>query len=357
MRTSPYILIAAILMACCGILGARAQMSVEEAVVSFDKLTRNYNIITSGNLTLNQTHTDGAVAVGGNLSLSGSDLVLKSNTLGKDPAVYVNGQITLSNESKLLAGYAYTPNLSTKTGPTYEQPNAGQRWLTNGSGGKLSFNTTDANSYIDPRNSPGPVGWDLASTNQQLVLVSAALADATATGTITFSNNKITLTTSLTSGVVIFDLDASKLANLSNTNIQIDVPADMVFVINVRNADGTTLFGGGGNNVNVGTNNDQLLWNIIADNDSKTSNTVTLGTNLYGSILAPLIDLNNGQNKYVNGQVVAGSYTQNGAEVHYVDFNAPVTFSAVPEPATYGMMGIGACAALMIWRSRRKRAA
>jgi choice-of-anchor A domain-containing protein len=355
MRFSPYILATAVL-AVFGLGEARAQMSVEEAVVTFDTLVRDYNVITSGNLTLNNTHTDGGIAVGGNLNLSGNNvLVMHGDTVtGNSPSIYLNGQLNVSSNTYVNSGYVYAPNLSNST--TYVN-NGGQRSLQNG--GSLSYNTSAANSYMDPRVAPGVSGWDPVSTVSSLASVSAALASATPTGTINFSNNSIQLSTSLTTGVAVFNLDASLLTNLTNTNIQINVPTDMVYVINVFNADGTTLFGGGGMNANSGQNNDQLLWNIVADSNPATSSTVNLGTNFYGSILAPMIDLTNGsggEQNYVNGQVVAASYTQNGAEIHYVDFSAPVTFSAVPEPATWGLFGLAGCATMMVCRRKRRSA-
>ncbi|MCC5022589.1 MAG: hypothetical protein J6386_07230 [Candidatus Synoicihabitans palmerolidicus] len=41
---------------------ARAQMSVDQAVVTFDTYVSQYNIITGQDTTLTGTHTDGAVA-------------------------------------------------------------------------------------------------------------------------------------------------------------------------------------------------------------------------------------------------------------------------------------------------------
>jgi choice-of-anchor A domain-containing protein len=157
--------------------------------------------------------------------------------------------------------------------------------------------------------------------------------------------------------VAVFTLDADQITGLSNANIQINVPQDMVYVINVINADGKTLFGGNGMNFNSGQNNDKLLWNIVADNDPGTSRTVALGTNFYGSILAPMIDLTNGsggEQNYVNGQVVAASYTHQGAEVHHVKFTTPASFSAVPEPATWSVFGLAGCGVMMGCRRRRR---
>lgn len=354
MRYSPYILIGA-LLAVFGLGEARAQMSVAEAVVTFDSLVRDYNVITSGNLNLTNTHTDGGVAVGGNLNLSGNNvLVMHGQNVGTSPTLYLNGQLNMSGNSYLNNGYVYAPNLNGST--TYT--GGGQRSLNNG--GTLSYNTSHTNSYVDPRNAPGPSGWNLTSTLSQLAVVSNSLAAASPTGTVNFSNNSIHLSTSLTSGVAVFELDASQIAGLTNTNIQIDVPSNMVYVINVRNADGSTLFGGGGNNMNAGQNNDQLLWNIIADSNPNTSTTVNLGTNFYGSVLAPMIDLTNGsgEQNYVNGQIVAASYTHNGAEVHMTNWSfdgSMIGFTPVPEPATWGLMGVAGCAGLMLCRRPRRR--
>jgi choice-of-anchor A domain-containing protein len=356
MRYSPYILLA-VLVTAFGQGESRAQTSVEESVVTFDTLVRDYNVITSGNLTLNNTHTDGGIAVGGNLNLSGNNvLVMHSDTVtGNSPSVYLNGQLNVSSNTYLSSGYVYAPNLSNST--TYVN-NGGQRSLQNG--GSLSYNTSHPDSYVDPRLAPGPTGvWDPVSTVSTLASVSGYLAAATPTGTINFTSNSIQLSTGLTTGVAVFNLDASTITGLSNIALQINVPADMVFVINVFNADGTTLFGGGGMNFNAGQNNDQLLWNIVADSNPATSSTVNLGTNFYGSILAPMIDLTNGsggEQNYVNGQVVAASYTHNGAEIHHVDFSAPVTFSAVPEPSTWGLFGLAGCVTMMACRRPRRTA-
>lgn len=351
MRYTPQIFLA-VFLGLFGLGSVRAQTAVEQAVVDFQSLTRNYNLITLGNATLTNTHTDGAVAVMGNLTLrNGTDLVLHGQTLNSsDPAVYVNGQISLQNDSKLLNGYIYAPNLNSSTN---WNSNPGQRWLESSSG-KMWVNSNHAYASTNPRNTPAPTGWDLASTTSQLAAVSSTLGAAASTGTINFSNNSIQLNTSLTSGVVIFNVDASQLASISNTNIQINVPSDMVYVINVHNAAGQTLFGGGGNNGNAGQNNDQLLWNILPDSDPNTSNSVNLGANFYGSILAPLVDINS-DGRYVNGQVVANNYTQNSAEIHYVKFDAPIVFTPVPEPQTWGLFGVAGCAFLMFWRRRARR--
>jgi len=340
-------------------------------------LVRDYNVITFGNLTLNGTHTDGGVAVGGNLSV-GSGTVLAMHSVAAtsaNPSLYVNGQITLTGGGQLNNGYASTPNLSNAVSWTYNpSANQLQRGLSS-NGNTLSFNTTNALAYSDPRTVAGPTGWSWSAAQSQAISVSMDLASLAATGAV--SRNGQTLTfVSNASGVTVFTLDASKFSNGGydfdgngsvNFNTEglsgyvANLAADQYFVINVVNAtsaNGSLAFLQGLNG-NAGTNNDQLLWNIIPDSNSSTADTLNLGANLYGSVLAPLVNLES-NGRYTNGQVVAGSYTQSGAEIHYAGgFDGPVAFSPVPEPSTYALLGGVLCVAGIVvrrFRSSRRSA-
>jgi choice-of-anchor A domain-containing protein len=199
---------------------------------------------------------------------------------------------------------------------------------------------------------------------------SATLASSAATGAIGISGQTLTFTSS-GSGVTVFNLDASKIVNgtydLNNdgiydanterlSNIQANLNADQYFVVNVLNAtsaDGSKVLFEGVGNFNSGSNNQQLLWNIIPDANSGTSDILTLGTNFYGSILAPLVDVQS-TGYYLNGQLISQSFTQSGAEVHYANgYTAPVAFSPVPEPSTYAVIASALCALGFFWHRRR----
>lgn len=344
------------------------QTVTEQALATFDSAVRDYNIVTFGNLSLNGTHTDAGIAVGGNLTIGGSVLAMQS-TSSTNPSLYVNGQISLTGSSQLNNGYASTPNLSSALTWTYNPSNNQyQRSLSDGSNA-ISYNTSDAQSYVDPRTVSAPSGWNWSSMQSNLVSASATLAAATANGTIGISGQTLTFTSNA-SGIVVFNLDASKIVNGlydlngdnvydQNTerisNIQVNLAADQYFVINLLNATSatgsTTLFSGV-SNFNAGTNNEQLLWNIIPDSNTSTADILNLGTNFYGSILAPLVDIQS-NNHYLNGQTVAASLTQTGAEIHQLSYQAPVTFSAVPEPSTYVAIASALCGVAFFWRRRR----
>lgn len=349
---------------------ASGQTAVQQALTTFDSAVRDYNVITLTNLTLNGTHTDGGVAVGSNFTVGNSVIAMQTNA-GTNPALYVNGQIDLTANSQFNNGYASTPNLSNALTWTYNPSNNQyQRGLTDGCY-TLSYNTSNAQAYTNPRNVAGPSGWNWATLQSDIVSASATLAAATATGTIGISGQNLTFSSSA-SGVVVFNLDASKIVNGiydlngdncydQNTerisNIQLNLAADQYFVVNLRNATSDngcfTLFDGV-SNFNSGTNNTQLLWNIIPDNNECTADILSLGTNLYGSVLAPLVDIQSNYH-YLNGQILAQSLTQTGAEIHTLSYQAPVTFSPVPEPSTYAALASALCAVGFFWQRSRRR--
>ncbi|MCC5022588.1 MAG: choice-of-anchor A family protein [Candidatus Synoicihabitans palmerolidicus] len=255
---------------------------------------------------------------------------MNGSTLEGLPSLYVQGNLNVSGNNQLNNGTAYIPNF----GNTTTWNNANQRSLVSGSGSLILDNSST--TFADLTTDPGI--WNVATAMANLSAASTALAATQANGTITLSGDKLLFNTARNTGIAVFDYDVSQFGSVSCLNIKINVPADMFYVINVLNADDTNLFAG--NNANSGSNSDQLLWNIVSDANLMTSSSVNLGSNLYGSILAPLMDLaSNG--KYVNGQIVANNYTQTGAEVHHVAFDASSgSFSAVPEPSPWGFAAV-----------------
>lgn len=370
MRYRPYIL--ALTAAFVSVTGVRTlRASAEAAVVLFGEQTQGYNLISFGNTTIggNYGDTQGAIAVNGDLTMHGTGQIAELAGAGAGkPSFYVTGQLNLDSGqyTRLKNGYAYLPNV---TGTW----NAANKELTTANGGVYSaINSNDPLGSTDPRSTQGSAPWDWAALNSSLVGVSNALAAAATTGTIGVSGQNMTFDVNgQTSGVAVFTLDANDFngtiydangdgffdQNTENiSNFAVNIPADMVYVINVVNFGGKTLLGGINAN-NAGASNERLLWNIIPSNGN--AGTVTLGKDgsyFNGSVLAPLVDIKNGQGTAPVGQIIAGSYTHNGGELHYADFTAPVSFSAVPEPATWSLFGLAGCVVLTLCRRKRREA-
>jgi choice-of-anchor A domain-containing protein len=324
---------------------ASAQAWVQ-AVNNFDALVRNYNLVSFGNASFNGHDTEGGLAVKGNLTLS-SVPVAAHHSAGADPTLFVSGKLTLQNDSHLNNGYAsINPAKNGHLTVTGNQVKS--------SGGKLLLNANTSN----PLTNAGPANWNWATIESQAISLSATLKNAAQTGTIAVNMANQTLTfasTTTAAGVVVFQLDASKLGQSSYNginnvnNIAFNLAANQTAVVNVINANNKTIFSGYNFNDN-GHVGDQLLWNFNG------SGTVTIGSQgnaFFGSILAPQMTINNSNNR-LDGQLIVKNLNYSGAELHFEEF-APIGV-LVPEPSTYALWTIALCGAGLWWHRRRVRA-
>ncbi|MCF3648522.1 collagen-binding domain-containing protein [Synoicihabitans lomoniglobus] len=371
MRTTPYKFAATVYsVLLAGVLGVSGQVAVNNAVYTVDQAMRNYGLISFNNASLtNYGDTWGPIAVGGNLHLDGGSIAQKANLYGNssDPSLYVAGNLTMRNYVHLENGYASLPGLTGSW--TWDGT---QKRLTGGGGTLSTSNTNNPLGAVDPRTNPTPQNFNFASIQAELAQASATLAATAANGLIAISGQTLTFSANgQTSGVVVFNLDMNDFNGVlydanhngqwnQNTErvsqVKIDVPTDVTYVINVLNATGKTIFNG--INFNAGTNNDQLLWNITPDSNPNMADSVSLGggARFYGSVLAPLIDLSNSGNVAPEGQIVVNSFSHNGAELHFMPFDSTVSFTPVPEPRTWALVGVmAAFAAIVLERRRRRR--
>lgn len=363
-----------------GAATALGQVSLESDIAQLDSYLRNYNLISFGNASFaGSQDTHGGLAVAGDLFLgSGTDVAQRDDLFGlsSDPTLYVGGQLTTNGTVHLENGYAALPGLS----GSWSYDSVTQRLSNNGNSTLLSSSnaygggTTLAGS--DPRGNPTPADWDWSAMSTAVTGISTNIANATANGTMSLNSGALTFDAgAITEGVVVFDLDLSRFNNVvydfnddgvfefnseKVDRIVMNIPDDVVFAINVRNGtDGDVLFGNSiGINFNGGDNMDQLLWNIVPDSDPLTTDSMSLGggASFYGTVLAPLVDLSNIGNVAPNGQIIAANYSHNAnAELHYVGFDAPVSFSAVPEPRTWSLIALAFAAVAMEFHRRRRR--
>ncbi|PTY08349.1 hypothetical protein DB347_01840 [Opitutaceae bacterium EW11] len=345
-RPSPLFILAGLTVA--GALPCSA-LTVDQALAQYDSLLGNYNAIVFGNAALKSGYgdTEGGLVVGGNLYVEGGALNTHANTPGL--ALYVGGQL-INNGTELMlnSGYASLPN----TSGTWD-PATGH--LTKGGKVVLStINSSDPHKFIDPRSPALNPGFDMAAIKSEFSSLSATFDGLANNGSVSVIGQTLTFQASnpTTHGAIVFDFDASKLSGSTYkgtyfSGISINIANGDNYIINVLNANGKTLFGTGVN-YNPGTNSDQLLWNFVGGGNVTLSN----GGGFFGSVLAPKMSVSNGNNTYIQGQLVADQFSLAGAELHFTGFEEPYP---TPEPSTYGLIGAGALFGLASWRRWSKR--
>ena len=328
---------------------AHAQ-SLTQDINAFATDTGQYNLVVFGGATLNgSSDTQGGIAVEGNLAIGGSWTLASQVAAGSNPSLYLGGSLSLSGTTYLNNGYASTPALKSAQWTW----NSSQKQLSSGSQ-VLGINSSGAYTTTNPITNPAPASWTWSTAQSGLRSASTALGNATATGTISVSGQSLLFTapSGQTSGVVVFNLCASSLSGgvydgQTFTNVQVNVPAGLNYVINVVNiASGETFFGSGVN-VNAGLNDNQLLWNF----EGSATFTIGGGGSFYGSILAPQSAITD--NASINGQVAAATFVDNGVELHDTNFT-PIQ-GLVPESFAFAWWAAGLCGAAVIFRRLSRR--
>jgi len=356
---------------------AHANLTTAQAYTDlslFDTTVGNYNLVTVGSASMNNFgDVEGGLEIGGNLTIGGAAIATKltSNAVktSTTPTLYVAGNLTDSSNSpiQLQNGFAALPHLTNSSGYTW---NGTTDNLKKGSATVLTeIGSSSATADVDPRTKNPNVNFSSLQTS--MATVSTSLASATATGTIkVVGGNLEFLAPTTPSGVVFFDLDMTLLSGNkynghSFSNISINVPTGLDFVVNVENANGKTLFGeGSGINFNSGTGDSRLLWNIEGGSTAHPGSiTIGNGGAFYGSILAADFNVYDASNTDINGQIFADTFggstygnsacDGSGTELHFTGFEPDLP--PAPEPSTYGLAGAAVLGGLVFLRRKARR--
>lgn len=324
-----------------------AQTTVGTALGYYSGDAGNYNLMTlGGGATLSSYgSTQGGLAIDGNLTIAAG--TVNSSQAVSNPTLYVSGSLTLTGTVQVGSGYASLPGENT----SQYTWNSSTKVLTSTANGYSVGLQADTGTYAttSPLTTPGP-SPSFSTTVAQFTQASSTLAAAANTGTVAVSGGVLTFTSNAPSPApgtaVIFTLDASQISGSSYqgqsfTTVQITVPTDVDYVVNVINGANTTLFGSAVTMDPV-SNDSQLLWNI------EGSGTVTLGGNqFYGSILAPSATIVNGD-ALITGQVVANTFDDSGKALDLASFDSVI----VPEPRTCALWGAALCGAAALVRRK-----
>lgn len=276
--------------------------------IAVKDIVSKYNLVTSGDATTS-SDIEGSTVVGG--TFTGATVF--NNNVPANPELYVFGK--LGNTS------SHTVNLTAHKSMAIYGPSGPNAINAN----QYSCNGTCA------LNNTLPTAPHAASDfTAPLNALSSQLEGLTANSTITTGTSKVNFNANAnTDGFAVFNLTGAALqTDLANNSVVFNVGAGVKGIFVNVNGNFSQL---GGTNWNPPVMQD-VIFNFY------NASTVSTG-NWMSSILAPdaSVGINSGGN--INGFLYAKTYT-GGGELHNYGYTGALP-SAVPEPSTWAMLGLG----------------
>ncbi len=303
---------------------------------------QGFNVFTRDGFTFSDGHTDGPVAIGGNLTLQGFNIIAMSS-YGSYPfglnntnnyCLVINGKVNYvsGNLSNVNRGYLRLGNSTGTRVFTQDCNNAtiNTKLAAYNSDCNTSYNSNPALQMAIQQSaasisSSNALNFD--SLYNVLFMNSVIMSGYTASNScggsfniipVPSNNATITLVNSKTN---VINLTTTQLTSLSNLTINNGPDATKPLVINVN---GTAGFTWSPPNI-AGLGSSQAPY--ITYNFFNNSGTILIsgGNTIEGSLLAPLGYINKSTSQNVEGQIVCYGFTNNGGEVHHFPFNPNVS--------------------------------
>ncbi|MES2628689.1 MAG: PKD domain-containing protein [Bacteroidota bacterium] len=304
----------------------------------------DFNVFLKNGATLVSNETEGPVAMGGDLSLTGSYQVSVHNTgtfkvNGVTVSLLVGGKINYSGGNGIQVnnnGYVKVGSCGTSKTWYTDQNNAySPIRITPGSdyngSPRVMLSANSQNLGVSATNNPVCQGnlIDFETAFKNLQTNSSSLSLCTDNTTLTNPNggtiahtglpNQVKIT--LKTGTNILNLKGTDMNNVQNFTYNNSPDATHVLIINV-DAPGTYNWAAWTNGGVGFSNCPYILYNFY--------NTTTLNVQgngaIEGTVMAPFANIVKTANQQnIEGQVIALSYIQNGGENHYAKFTPSVS--------------------------------
>ncbi|MEQ8755512.1 MAG: PEP-CTERM sorting domain-containing protein [Coleofasciculus sp. G1-WW12-02] len=302
------------------VLGATAALSLSiPAQAALIGPAEGFNVFAFDDIDLDNVDAHGRIAVGGNAKLTNFGTATKLPANGAGNTLVVGGDLNYNG------GQVYVGDVVV--------------------GGNVISAPSIPNGTLK---SETPINF--AQAEQFYKKYSTQLGGLATNGTVNDNGfGQLTLN-GASSGLNVFELDASVFASANNLNITFDSNSTVLVNVTGNPFDLQSGFQMNLNGNPNGAGANRVLFNFV---DATQLNST--GFAWQGSVLAPLAEYNEFSNGHINGQMIARSITGNG-EYHIVapnNGNSSVVFDgdlpdpeAVPEPLTIlgsGMaLGFGA---------------
>ena len=312
---------------------------------------KNFNVFTLGNTTLTTNESEGPIAIGGDLTITGSYQVAIHSAgnflVGNKPiGLLVNGKVNYqSGNSVQVLSNAYVKignaNGSTvwyadqnnATPPIRITPNSNYN-----SSPRIELNSNAPSLGVSVNNNPVFQSnlLDFNAAFQTMKASSLSISQCTQNIQLTNPNGQSITNATLTnqvkinlqSGINYWNITVTQLNSVDEISFNNVKPsASKVLVINV-DASGTfnwDVWNQGG----IGFQDcPYIMYNFY----NTTTLNITNGASIEGTIFAPFADIfkGSGNQSNIEGQVIANSFSHSGGEVHYAIFSPSVTGCATP---------------------------
>lgn len=312
---------------------------------------KNFNVFTLGNTTLTTNESEGPIAIGGDLTITGSYQVAIHSAgnflVGNKPiGLLVNGKVNYqSGNSVQVLSNAYVKignaNGSTvwyadqnnATPPIRITPNSNYN-----SSPRIELNSNAPSLGVSVNNNPVFQSnlLDFNAAFQTMKASSLSISQCTQNIQLTNPNGQSITNATLTnqvkinlqSGINYWNITGAQLNSVDEISFNNVKPsASKVLVINV-DASGTfnwDVWNQGG----IGFQDcPYIMYNFY----NTTTLNITNGASIEGTIFAPFADIfkGSGNQSNIQGQVIANSFSHSGGEVHYAIFSPSVTGCATP---------------------------
>jgi choice-of-anchor A domain-containing protein len=293
------------------VAGAAASAQTVNPVTSLDE----FNAIIFTNATTT-SDIEGAAIIGGNFS---------------GATVFINPV------TGTPSGYASLSVFGSTSGNPINLNNGGTAYVGGNEGAKIDFNSGGQYLTTAPAE-------NISAFKSAFTTFSTSLAALTPTSATPPTNNtEVFEAKPASDGVAVFDLTAKQLDEIPSFKIDLNGAKSVVINVSGTSIDFTA-------NDESGVNGaDDIIWNFYQ------ATSVTLGTQIGGSVLAPGANVKN-QNQ-IDGALVANSMTANGELHDYPYTGASPLISAAPEPSTWALMLSGVGLAGLMFRRGRKATA
>ena len=312
---------------------------------------KNFNVFTLGNTTLTTNESEGPIAIGGDLTITGSYQVAIHSAgnflVGNKPiGLLVNGKVNYqSGNSVQVLSNAYVKignaNGSTvwyadqnnATPPIRITPNSNYN-----SSPRIELNSNAPSLGVSVNNNPVFQSnlLDFNAAFQTMKASSLSISQCTQNIQLTNPNGQSITNATLTNqvkinlqnGINYWNITGAQLNSVDEISFNNVKPsASKVLVINV-DASGTfnwDVWNQGG----IGFQDcPYIMYNFY----NTTTLNITNGASIEGTIFAPFADIfkGSGNQSNIEGQVIANSFSHSGGEVHYAIFSPSVTGCATP---------------------------